>query len=124
MVRGPVGTGETLGGTAGGPGGTEGNRASAFPVHLATGEPAGLSGLILCPQSQPPAVQSPSPTPTSSPRLYLQTPELHTPEALRWTCCLSPSLQVLSRGPVPRDFSSWVLSLGPAPHSNITPPPA
>ena len=112
----------------GGRGGTEGNVASTFPVHLGTGEPVGLPGLILCPQSLPPAMQSPSPAPTppsrapplhsetpsetssntlglnpthrSSPGPYLQTSELHTPEVPLWTCCFS--LQVLSRSPAPR----------------------
>ena len=86
--------------------GTKGNGASAFPVHLGTGKPVELLGLILCPRSLPPATQSPSPTLTPPPRApplysetpsnelglnpthtpspgpYLQTPEFHTPEAL------------------------------------------
>ena len=56
-VRGPVATGETLGDTVGeGHEGAEGNGASTFPVHLGTGKPVGLPGLILCPWSLPPAV--------------------------------------------------------------------
>ena len=114
----------------------EGNTASAFAVHLGTREPVGLPGLILCPQSLPPATQSPSPTPTTPLRpLPLQmethsenpsdcsgpkpdtytltqglTSKFRTPhsETPLWTCCLSPSAQVLSRGP--------------APHLNVAPP--
>ena len=75
MVRGPVATGEALGEMVGeGVEGMEGNTASAFPVHLGTGEPAGLLGLILCPWSLPPAAQSPSPAPTPPPR----APPLHS----------------------------------------------
>ena len=70
--------GETLGETVGeGNEGTKGNRTSAFPVHLGTGEPVGLPGLILCPWSLPPAMQNPSPAPTPPPRalpLHLETP--------------------------------------------------
>ena len=48
MVRGSASMGETLGEMAGeGHEGTEGNGASAFPVHLGTGEPVALLGLIL-----------------------------------------------------------------------------
>ena len=66
MVRGPVAMGENLGEMVGeGHKGMEGNGTSAFPVHLGTGEPVGLLGLILCPQSLLPAMQSPSPAPTS-----------------------------------------------------------
>ena len=78
MVRGPVGTGETLGEMVGaGHGGAEGNVASTFSVHLGTGEPIGLWGLTLCPQNLPPAAQNPRPTPTPPPRalpLHLETP--------------------------------------------------
>ena len=73
-VRGPAVTGETLGETVGeGRGGTEGNAASAFPVHLGTGEPVGLLGLILYPWSLPLAMQSPSPAPAPPP-LHSETP--------------------------------------------------
>ena len=65
MVKGPAAMGETLGEMVGeGHEGMEGNAASAFPVHLGTREPLGLPGLILCVQILPPAVQSPSHTPT------------------------------------------------------------
>ena len=73
MVRGPAGMGETLGGVA-----EERNVASDFPVHLCTGEPVGLPGLILCPQSLPPTIQSPSPTPTSPPRALPLHSENHS----------------------------------------------
>ena len=130
-VRGPAGIGETLGEMVGeGHKGTEENAAGAFPVHVGMG----LPGLMLCPRRLPPAAQSPGPAPTCPPRApplrsetpsnvlglnpthtpssgpYLQTPELHTPDVLLSTYCLSPSAQVLSRGP--------------APCSNVTPPPA
>ena len=126
MVRGAVGMGETLGEMVGeGHEGMEGKGTSAFPVHLGTGKPVGLPGLILCPRSLPPALQSPSPAPTPPPRappLHSETPsnvlglnpthtpslralppnsELHTPEALLLMGCLSPYAQVLSRGPAP-----------------------
>ena len=55
----------------------EGNVASAFPVHLGTGKPFVLLGLILCPRSLPPAMQSPSPSPILPPRaqsLHSETP--------------------------------------------------
>ena len=129
-VRGPAGMGEILGEMVGeGCEETEGNGASAFPVHLGTREPTGLLGLILRPRSLAPAAQSPSPAPTPPPRappLHLetpsetpptrlslnpthtpspgslpQTPELHTPEALLSTCCLSLSAGVPSRGTTP-----------------------
>ena len=60
-----------------GHGGMEENAASAFPVHLGTWELVGLPGLILCPQSLPPAMQSPSPAPRPPPRappLHSETP--------------------------------------------------
>ena len=48
MVRGPAAMRENLGETLGeGHEGTEGNGARAFPVHLGTGKPVGLPGLIL-----------------------------------------------------------------------------
>ena len=63
MVRGPVVMQKTLGEMGVGREGTEGNGASAFPVHLGTGKPVGLLDLILCLWSLPPAAQSPSPAP-------------------------------------------------------------
>ena len=73
-VRGPAAKEETLGDTVGKERrGTEGNMASAFPVHLGTGEPVGLPGLNLCPRSLLPAAHSPSPTP-SPPPLHSETP--------------------------------------------------
>ena len=144
--------GETLGETVG-CGGMEGKGASAFPVHLGTGKPVRLPGLILCPWSLPPATE-PKPHPYTPPRApplhletpstplahphsgpYLQTPELHTREALLSTCCPSPSEQILSRGPTPclnvphlgptpRPFlTAWILSLGPAPCLKSPPNP-
>ena len=126
MVRSPAATGETLGEMVGEVHkGTEGKGASAFLVHLDTGESVGLLGLILCLWSLPvlsrtqvpPLQPHPGPylynqipppkhwayiPPTHShSRPYLQTSELHTPEALLWTCCLFPSMQVLSKGSAP-----------------------
>ena len=66
MIRGPAGTGEILGwGRREG----EGNVASAFPVHLGTGEPVGLPGLILCPGASllPCRAQASPRTPTQGP---------------------------------------------------------
>ena len=75
MVRGPAAAEGTLGETMGeGHKGTEGNRASTFFVHLGTRRPVGLQGLILCPQSLPPAMQNPSPAPTPPPK----APPLHS----------------------------------------------
>ena len=77
-VRGPAAMGETLGKMVGeGPKGMEENAASAFPVHLGTGKPVGLLGLILCPRSLLSATQNRSPTPTPPPRtrpLHSETP--------------------------------------------------
>ena len=77
-VRGPAGMVETLGETGWEEsGGMEGNAASTFPVHLGTGEPVGLPGLILCPQILPPSAQNTSPTPTPphrAPPLHSETP--------------------------------------------------
>ena len=107
MVRGPAAMGGTRGETVGeGHEGTEGNGASTFPVHLGTGEPVGLLGLILCPRSLPPAMQSPSPAPTPPPRapsLHAETPS----NALGLNPTHTPSLRALppnsrtphSRGP-------------------------
>ena len=131
MVRGPEWMGETLGEMVGeGCERTEGNMASTFPVHLGTREPVGLPGLILCPRSLPAAVQSPSPAPTPPPRappLHSETPSVNpsnhagpkphphtltqgltsklqnsTLQRPSFRGCLSPSQQVLSRGPIPR----------------------
>ena len=136
MVRGPAGTGETLGETVGeGRKGTEGNTASAFPVHLGTGEPVGLLGLILCPLSLPPAVQSPGPTPTPPPRappLHSETPSESPSNTLGLNPTHTPSLRALPpnsgtphpRGPpfhVRRSPSMRVLSRGPAARANVTP---
>ena len=62
-----LGQGRPQGGHGRGCGGMEGNLASAFPVHLGTGEPLRLPGLILCPQSLPLASYSPSPAPPPPP---------------------------------------------------------
>ena len=92
-VRGPAGMGETLGEMVGeGCEGTEGNEASAFPVHIGTKEPVGLPGLILCPWSLPRATQSPSPAPTPPPRappLHSETPS----NALGLNTTHTPSLR-------------------------------
>ena len=78
MVRGPVATGETLGEMVRDRHkGMEGNMASAFPVHLGTGEPFRLLGLIFCPRSRPSGVQNANPAPTPPPRalpLHLENP--------------------------------------------------
>ena len=78
MVRGPAVMGEILGETVGeGHKGTEGNVASAFPVHSGTGQPVRLPDLNLCPRILPPAMQNPSPAPTPPPRaplLHSETP--------------------------------------------------
>ena len=80
-VRGPAAWGRPSRG-----GGMEGSMASAFPAHLGTREPVELPGLILCPQSLPPATQSPSPAPTPTCRalplhvvLGTQRPPLRPP---------------------------------------------
>ena len=91
-------------------GGTEGNVASTFPVHLGTREPVGLPGLILCPQSLPPAIQNTSPAPTPPPRA--PPPNSGAPQSE------GPPLQKL-----PLPFPLQVLSRGPASGLNITPQP-
>ena len=79
-VRGPAATGETLGEMVGeGHKGMEGNVTSAFPVLLGTREPVGLPGLILCPRSLPPALQSSSAAPTPPPRAL--SPNSGTPHS-------------------------------------------
>ena len=81
-VRGPSGTGETRGEAVGeGREGTEGKGASAFPVHLGSGVPVGIPGLILCPWSLPPATQSPSLAPHPHPGPYLYT---RRPPPMSW----------------------------------------
>ena len=107
MVRGPAAMGETLGERVGeGRKGMEGSRACAFPVHLGTRKPVGLLGLILCPRSLPPALESPSPTATPQPRALPLHPE--TPSnVLGLNPTHTPSLRALppnsgtphSRGP-------------------------
>ena len=89
----------------------EGNTASVFPVHLGTREPVGLPGLILCPWSLYPAVQSPSPAPIPPPRalpLHLETPSETPSNMLGLNPTHTPSLRALpansrtphSRGPL------------------------
>ena len=128
MFRGPAATGETLGEMVGeGNEGTEGNGASAFPVHLGTGKPVWLLHLILCAWSLPPAMQSPIPAPTRPPMalpLHLETPlrcagpkpHPHTltqgptsklPNSTLRICCLSPSVQDLNRGLASRLNVAW-----------------
>ena len=92
-VRGPAVIGETLGRC----GGTEGNGTNTFPVHLGTGEPVDLPGLILCPLSLPPATQNPSPAATPPPRTWPL--HLETPSALRLNPTHTPSLRALSPTP-------------------------
>ena len=106
--------------------GTEGNGAIAFPVHLSTGKPVGLLGLILCPQSLPPAKQNPSPAPTPPPRALPLHSETHT-NALGLNPTNTPSLRVLplnsrtphSRGP-PFDVLPLPFHGGPTQRSHPT----
>ena len=106
MVRGPEWMGETLGEMVGeGHKGTEGNVASAFPVHLGTGEPAGLPGLIFCPWSLPPATQNPIPAPTPPPRalpLHSETPS-ETPSNCTGP---KPHPHTLTQGPTAKLWNS------------------
>ena len=122
-----MGKGETLGKMVGeGCEGTEQSGASAFPVHLGTGEAVELPGLILCPRSLLSAAQSPSLPIHPHPGLYLYTrrppptelglnpthipsrralsPNSGTPHSRGppFHGCLSSSAQVLSRGPTAR----------------------
>ena len=115
--------------------GTEGNGASAFPVHLGTGEAVGLPDLILCPWGLPPAAQSPSPAPTPPHKalpLYLETasenpsysagpkPHPHTLTLGLTSKLPNSTLQRQPFGPA-ASTSGRVLSRGPAPRLNIVP---
>ena len=120
MVRSPAATGETLGEMVGEVHkGTEGKGASAFLVHLDTGESVGLLGLILCLWSLPRAEQNPSPAPTTPPRalpLQSDTPSkalgLHPTHTLSLKA-LPPNFRTPhSRGP-PLDMLPLPFHAGP-----------
>ena len=98
--------------------------------HLGTREPVGLLGLILCPQSLPPVVQSPSPAPTPAPgpHLYTRRPPLRPPPmALGLNPTHTPSPRALppnSRAPhsrrPPLDMLPLCFQAGPKQRSHPT----